>query len=334
MLPAKNRNKNISNFVVTQSNELVEAGYSSNLTARAHKTAKLIISLISPDDKDLRSYTIGITALKQYLGIKQNVRWGSFYQELKDITKRLNKEPIEIRINKKETLVTYFISSYKINTDTGAITFNLSPELKPYLLELKKNYTSYLLAYIPKLRSIYSIRLYELLHQYRRIGNRTFELGDLQKKVGSNYKLYGDFKRKVLLRAQKDLKQYTDLAFIFNEYKDGRKVASIEFIIFGNKPPKKQPDQLSFLEDAIEVSDNVEKPAYSATIIEKLNALGISEQNISKYLAKGFDIIIDEEKRAKAIERCSTVGAYYLEKLELLKNSPSLLKQRKIAQVS
>ncbi|MFK7979290.1 MAG: replication initiation protein [Saprospiraceae bacterium] len=316
---------NKERFIISQSNDLVEANYSTELTAQAHKIARLIFSLISPNDRDLRTYTISLDALKQYLGMNSNIKWGSFYDRLKETTQKLNKQPIEIKEPNGEYLVGYLISSYKISPEKGTVTFEVSGLLKPYLLELKRNYTSYPLRYIPNLRSSYSIRVYELLHQYRRIGKRSFEVANLQKKVGSNYKLYGDFKRYVILQAQKDVKKHTDLAFVFNEIKTGRKVTDIEFIIFGNKPENKKSTQLSFLEDAVEIENkNIEeKPAFSEKLIEVLNKLGISEQNIAKYLAKGFEIIQDNNKRKEIIKRCDTLENYYLEKLELLKNSSS-----------
>jgi Protein involved in initiation of plasmid replication len=309
-------------FVVTQSNSLIEAEYSTELTARAHKTARLILSLISPDDKNLRLYTIRLDALKKYLGIAPNTRWGSFYKELDSIANKLNKKPIRIPNSEGGYIRAMFLSGYEIRPKTGTVTFEISSLLKPHLLELKKNYTSYLLTYIPKLRSSYSIRLYELLHQYRRIGKRYFELEDIQKKVGSNYPKYSNFKIKVLKRAQKELKALTDLSFVFHEKKEGRKVKGIEFIIFGNKPKSKQSQQLSFIEDAIEKDGKQEKPAFAETIVKAMNELGISEQNIVKYLAMGFDIINGGEKEKEAvINRIQTLENYYLEKLELTKHS-------------
>jgi plasmid replication initiation protein len=314
-------NTDISKFVVAQSNNLVEAHYSTELTAHAHKIARLILSFISPDDADMRTYTIPLSALKQYLGVSSDSRRGAFYDRLKETSKKLNKQPIEIKQKNGDTIVASFLSGYKISPREGKVTFEISSLLKPFLLDLRNNYTSYLLANIPKLKSGYSIRVYELLYQYKRIGKRTFELGDLQKKVGSDYTLYGDFKRKVLKQAQKDLKIYTDLNFIFAEIKTGRKVTSIEFVIFGNVPKSKDTPQLSLLEDALELKNEVETPALSENIIKQLNKLGINEQNISKYLAKGFGIIVDAEKRKIAEQRCSNLNNYYLEKLELTKLS-------------
>ena len=240
---------------------------------------------------------------------------------MKDTAQKLNAAPIEIRKPNGKYLVAYLISGYEVDTNKGTITFEISGLLKPYLLELKKNYTSYLLAYIPKLKSGYSIRLYELLYQYRKIGKRHFELADLQKKVGSSYNLYGDFKRKVILQAQKDLKKHTDIAFAFAEIKEGRKVVSLNFIIFSNTPPNKRGNQLPFLEP---VKENQEEPAFHESLIKAMNALGISEQNVAKYLAKGFDIIDGDDKKKEAIiKRCETLENYYLEKLELTKQAPN-----------
>ena len=314
--------KNKEKFIVSQSNQLIEANYPTSMTARAHKIARLILSLISPEDKDLRTYTISIDALQRYLGMSIGVKWGAFYKELSNIQDKLNEKPIEIRKPDGGYIRTPFLG-IEVFPKTGTVTLEISGLLKPYLLELKKNYTSYLLINIPKLKSAYSIRLYELLHQYRKIGKRYFEFDDLQKKVGSNYPKYSNFKIKVLKQAQKDLKRHTDLAFVFDEIKEGRKVAGIQFIIFGNTPEKENPNQLSFLDDAFEVNDKAEKPALSEIIVQSLNALGVSEQNIAKYLAKGFEIITDTKSRESAKKRCTTLENYYLEKLELTKNSAS-----------
>lgn len=311
-------------LIVSQSNNLVEANYSPEFTARAHKTARLILSLISPDDKDLRHYTVRISALKQYLGMNSDTKWGGFHKEIREIAERLSRDFIEVENPNGDYIKAKFLSGYKVSKHSGLITFEISALLKPHLLELKKNYTSYLLTYIPKLRSSYSIRMYELLYQYKKIGKRYFEVDDLQKKVGSNYqKKYNNFKRKVILQAQKDLKEHTDIAFAFDEKKKGRKIVGIEFIIFGNKPNHASKQQLSFLDDIVDAPKDEVTPALPETLVQEMNALGISEQNIAKYLAMGFEIIKDEKQKKNAIKRCEILPNYYLEKLELTKHSTS-----------
>jgi plasmid replication initiation protein len=105
-----------------------------------------------------------------------------------------------------------------------------------------------------KLPSTYSIRIYELLKQYEKIGKRKFDLQELKEIVGAveqievkgkkvekdNYPLYGNFRQKVLLKAERDLENYTDIRFEFEALKKGRKVKEIMFYIFPNVPKKKE----------------------------------------------------------------------------------------------
>ena len=211
-MPLIEKQKNeISNYVVTQHNTLVEANYSANLTARALKVGRLLISMINPTNADLGSIEVDIKKLKRFLGYKDGITWGRFHTDLKDIAKRLNNEPIEINIGKGETFVAFFIASYTISLPKGNVSFDISPKLKPYLLELRKNYTSYLLINIPKLKSSYSIRLYELLHQYRKFGKRAFSVVDLQKKWGQTILNTAISKSKFLTKLKKTSKNIPTL---------------------------------------------------------------------------------------------------------------------------
>jgi plasmid replication initiation protein len=316
-----NKETNTDKFVVVQSNDLIEALYSPALTARAHKVARLIFSLISPEDKDLKLYSITIDAMKRYLGYKNDVTWGRFQDDLRDIADRLNKEPIVIKTT-ENILTAYLIAAYAIDYKKGVVTFEIPLLLKPFLLELKRNFTMYPLLYIPKLKSSYSIRLYELLYQYKSIGHRTFELEDLQKKVGSEYELYGDFKRKVLSIAQRDLEEHTDIRFEYKEIKTVRKVSALKFSIITNQPKQDTPRQsiLNFLEEAVQVE---EKPELPDDIVLILKGWSMNEKSISKYVNLGFNVIADDILRQKAELRCGVLDNYYREKITLVENAPN-----------
>lgn len=310
-------NANADKFVVAQSNELMEATYSPALTARAHKIARLIFSLISPDDKDLKLYTITIDALKQYLGYRTEVTWGRFHEDLKDIADKLNKEPIVIK-SENNILTAYLIAGYIIDFKNSTVTFEIPLILKPFLLELKRNFTRYPLLYIPKLRSSYSIRMYELLYQYKTIGHRICEVDALQRMVGSEYALYADFKRKVILIAQRDLAEHTDICFEFEEVKSGRRVSAIKFFIHTNSMDTLtattiQATQLDFLENNIEVSEK-----FTAFLRKQLINIGFQEVQIQKFEQIGFQIVVSEHQRQVAQSRCGTAEKYYGEKLALL----------------
>jgi len=313
--PAKATDK----YIVSQSNSLIEADYSqTNLPAKTMKIGRLIISKISPNDDDFRITKISNAAIREYLGYKKNVPYNRFNSDLEDICKRLNDQVIKILTNKGTVINAFFISSWEVDTKRDETTFEISGRLKDYLLHLKQNYTTYQLKNIPKLNSSYSIRMYELLSQYKRIGKRRFELEDLKKKLGCNYDLYGHFKSKALKKAQDELQQYTDIKFDYEESKKGRKVVSILFLIYPNTPKQEGKDHLGFLDNAIEINVN---EVLAATVKKQLASYGISDDNIERYAKQGFAIIKDDKERKNAQERCTSLDAYYSEKITLFEKS-------------
>lgn len=306
-------------FVVVQSNELIEASYSPELTTRAHKVARLILSLISPDDKDLKLYTVPISTLKDFLGYKENTSWGNFYPEMKDIADRLNKEPIVIKTQDKVTTA-YFIAGYEMDSAARTVTFEVSLLLKPYLLALKRNFTRYPLHYIARLRSAYSIRLYELLCQYRNIGHRTFELGALQALLGSNYEYYANFKDKVLSIAKRDLDANTDITFDYKEIKTGRKVTALKFTILSNSVSDTEGGDVAQIQTL--VSETTTNAGISDETVKKLTKLGLKSAAIKRYERQGFVVIVDEKAREQAVSRChNNLETYFLEKWALSEKS-------------
>jgi hypothetical protein len=232
-----------NNNLVTKSNMLIEASY--KLGAVEQKIIICLASNIQPTDSDFKTYTLPVKEFHQLLGLKGTPK----YTELRQITKDLMQKVFEIRIDKKVAQVAW-LSFVAYNETEGTIDIRFDPFLRPYFLKLKKEFTSYKLENIVKLKSSYAIRIYELLKQYERIQERTFHLTDLRKKLGAEdiYPAYGNFKQRVLLPAQKELKKKTDIWFEIEEIKEGRRVEKVKFYINS----KRQSKQLGFFEGDIE----------------------------------------------------------------------------------
>ncbi|MFZ4773736.1 MAG: replication initiation protein [Terrimicrobiaceae bacterium] len=145
------------------------------------------------------------------------------------------------RANKQGQTVTLnvsWLSSSEYVEGSGVVSLCFDPKLKPFLLQLKNRFTNYRIKNIVQLKSQFSIRIYELLKQYKKIGQRLFLVSDLRSILGiedGQYKLYADFKRKVILIAQKELAKKTDISFRFEEIKIGHGVGQIRFYV--NKKP-------------------------------------------------------------------------------------------------
>ena len=164
-------NNNLKNKVVLKSNNLIEARYNlSNLEQKL-----LLISICEIKNRDGEN-TIDFTTKELYkiLNIATNRQ-----NELRKILEQLvNKSVIIIDKslkNRKKTLVTHWFSSVTYNED-GTIKISFDTELLPYLLQLRTNFTTYTLDNILPMKKKYSIRFYELLKQYQKIGKRNYFL--------------------------------------------------------------------------------------------------------------------------------------------------------------
>jgi plasmid replication initiation protein len=270
------------NSLLVKSNTLETSRYRLNIVEQ--KILCKIITMINKGDTDFKDYSIKKTELVGLIGNNQNL-----YSNVKKYTENLLKRPITIKdYEKKETIQTNWFALIK-HKNNGTISFSFHPYLKPYLLELKKCFTSFDYKNIQRLQSKYSPRIYELLKQYEKIKVRTMEIKELRDLflLENKYKKYIDFKRNVLLISQKEINLHTDISFDFEEIKDSRKIVSIKFHIHKTKIDDRQIniDQVdgSDLESVYQNIRDIVGASISMQAIEKLIAEG-EEETINYYL--------------------------------------------------
>lgn len=97
--------------------------------------------------------------------------------------------------------------------------------------------TSYLLEETTKLNSIYSIRLYELIIQWKTAKKSpTFKLKEFREHMGvsvDEYKRMSDFKRRVLDMAVEEINDNMDIKVSYEQKKEGRIIVGFKFKILG-----------------------------------------------------------------------------------------------------
>ncbi|MEI6709326.1 MAG: replication initiation protein [Methylococcales bacterium] len=221
----------LASLIVTQANELVESRY--NLTLGEQRLIFTMIAKIQPDDEDFKPYRISLNELAEFLGIDKN----HIYADCKKITKKLLGKVVEIQETGR-LLQTHWVSSADYVDGTGVVNLTFDPLLKPYLLQLKGNFTSSKLEMLLSFKSQYTMRMYTLLKQYERLKWREIDLQQLRDTLGigkDQYKRYNDFKKDILQATQKELKAKADLYFEFDEVKYGRRVGAIRFRIISQK---------------------------------------------------------------------------------------------------
>jgi hypothetical protein len=137
------------------------------------------------------------------------------------------------------------------------------------------------------LQSSYSIRIYELLKQYEKLRERSFQLSELREKLGiedTEYSLYGNFKQRVLLQAQKELVKITDITFEFKEKKLGRRVVGVLFFIRSNIPSS--PTEMVTFEDKAVAENELMDSIEEVNLYMRLQSFGILTEQAKGYLNK------------------------------------------------
>ena len=109
-------------------------------------------------------------------------------------------------------------------------------------------FTSYLLEQTASMDSIYSVRLYELLVQWKAAKQTPmFELEKFRDQLGveaSEYKAMCDFKKRVLQVAVDEINEKSDIKISYEQVKKGRSIAGFKFKVLVKDKPKnaKQED--------------------------------------------------------------------------------------------
>ncbi len=312
---AKSKKKKLlpASAIVTQSNALVSARYT--LPLGEQRLVLTMIARIQPDDEDFKPYKISIGELAEFLGVDKN----SAYRECKKITANLLSRALRIE-EPGRLLQANWVSSANYIDGSGMVNLSFDPLLKPYLLQLKGNFTSCKLAMLLSFKSQYTMRMYSFLKQYEGFNEREIELEPLREMLGlrkDQHVEYKNFKTNVLKPTQKELAEKADLYFEFDEIKYGRRVGAIRFRLFTQQICKKLPEA-ELMPDSLPVAEPATvsglMPVFESTVdIEVLLEL-VSKPHRSKrgvrlaletFWQSGFDylkrnILYSNEKADKS----------------------------------
>ena len=163
--------------------------------------------------------------------------------------------------------------------NTGKLTIKPAPSLKPYLLELRERFTIVPLEQAGKLRSIYSIRIYQFLKQYYNLGSFDLNVSEFREifTLEKRYLKFYELRRCVLDVAKKELDEKADLTFTLETIRRGKTIFTLKFTIVTNK--KKKNKEIDLPDAKTKSYDNKQKnvqsdalpgePCLPNTIIQK-----------------------------------------------------------------
>ncbi|BDD12781.1 hypothetical protein FUAX_52130 (plasmid) [Fulvitalea axinellae] len=230
-------------YKIVKSNELINS--KSRFTLMQQRIILLMAARIKITDADFIPYHISISEILG-LGPNDKVK-GQQYNDIREAAVGLTNSAIYLQQGDKWRSMA-FISVAEGEKGKNFITVQFSPQMKPFLLNLKDNYTSYFLKHVFSFRSAHSIRIYELLAQYYpKIRSRKFDLEYLKDMlyVGDKYNRFFDFKKYVIEVSVKEINALSDIYVEYEVEKKGRKVVGLIFHMSKNvqNVPSEQENQ-------------------------------------------------------------------------------------------
>ena len=268
--------------LIVSSNDLIEAKYNFSLWQK--RVFVYMVSLINKNDKGFNLQRIYVRDLLNFFAVKSR----DDYDTIMRVPESLFNSRIHVPYYSEEGLKrwrnTRIISTYTEPADrderNSYIELQFNNDLKEHLLELHETFTKYDIRNIIELRSVYSFRMYELLksRRYRR-DLLTIGVDELKEilDVETKYKNYADFKRFVLMQGQKDLAKFCDIAYTFQEKKEGKKVKILIFNVFDNQSEKSRIKESAPQNQTLAVLPSEATPLF-AEIFMKVKGWGISSE--------------------------------------------------------
>jgi len=226
------------NQIVVKSNDVIEASYSLD-SVEYHVLHACIAQIDSTTDLDTKTkFDLHVQDYAKLTGTSTN----KAYTRLQEAAAKLFDRKVYIRnansIRQNDYLVTRWISGIRYVQEKGKITLTFSPDILPYLSQLQSNFTKYELQNVSKMRSIYAIRLYEWLMQWRTSQCLDVSLDDYRHRlrIVDKYPSIKDLKLYTLKPALKGINETSDIIVEFTQKKRGRTITNFIFTWEYKKP--------------------------------------------------------------------------------------------------
>jgi plasmid replication initiation protein len=236
--------------VVWQENRLAEARF--NLTLREFKLVAYVVAMIEPGDDSLKLYKVHIRSFAEAVGVDPH----ALYQELRETALGIKAKPLVIKQHMEpgakgpSELITSWFSDVVLNPDDegGYFGVSISHRLRPYLLQVKRDFFKFRLSYVLNLDCAYAMRLYQVAKRWQFVRQKRIPVDELRHLLGTieidrkgrivkeSLPEYSDFKRRALIPAVNGVNAKTDikLSFTENKVRGTRRVESITFRIAEN----------------------------------------------------------------------------------------------------
>ena len=221
--------------LIAKDNKLISASYSLGIPEQR----LIFLAIIEAREQKQLIDARGILNIRAKSYQEQfKVEKHTSYDALKSATNGLfdahfEYEDIHEKTGKLARHVIRWVQKISYIDDAGMVELQFTDAVIPLITRLSEQYTEYELKQVSELQSEYSIRLYELMMQWKAVGKTNkISVDDLRRKLGvepKQYKKMNNFKARVLDHAINQINEHTDIQAEYDQHKDGRTIAGFTF---------------------------------------------------------------------------------------------------------
>ena len=218
----------MKNNIIVKKNELQKVKYSLTLNEQ-----RLLLACMSQIDsrKSLSSNHEFVITVQEFSDLFDD-KHKNTYHNLRIASEKL--WDAKVFLKDAEGIEQFrWVKRVKYWHDESKVRLVFSDEVIPYLSDISEKFFKYKLADVKDFESVYSLRFYELLHQFQSggRGSQEIDVDELRRVLNleEKYSTFGELKRSVIDKAITEINMYSNLTVSYGERKRGKKVVAIQF---------------------------------------------------------------------------------------------------------
>lgn len=222
----------MKDYLIYKSNDIIHASYA--LTVKEQRLLLACISQIKSDDELAvnNNFTLTVDEARDLFYTKKDRR--NAYRDLVLATEKLFRREIRMQSEDgKKEMLTRWVDTVKFDHEEMTATLYFHDQIKPYISQLKDNFTKYRLKHIAELSSVYAVRIYEMIVSWHG-QNKSFEemtIDDFRTALdlGLKYKQFGELRNRVIKPAIEQINERTNYDLDIQAKKRGRSFHTLQF---------------------------------------------------------------------------------------------------------
>jgi plasmid replication initiation protein len=221
-------------LTVTKSNELIRASY--KLTMNEQRLILACIAQLDPrkpipktHEGDIRPVRVTVNNFAETYGISDR---STVYNALQEATDRLYERDIKTYDENGKRYGRFrWVQAVEYQVGQGYVELTFTQRVAPYLTLLHRQFTTYLLKQVAQVNSIYAIRIFELLMQFKATGKIVIGLDELRLllELEDKYDRFTNMKARVIEPAIRELSTKANIVISWEPVRQKRKVTALRF---------------------------------------------------------------------------------------------------------